>query len=93
MLHFFNAPPNCTVETLKEVSDFVWIIVDSGVDLELFRVDVDFDGLTGLPVFDLQPILHEPVLTLQQKAIVSANLACIRPVDWLAGVSSWLQAR
>lgn len=52
--------------------------------MELFRVDVDFDGLTGLPVFDLQVILREPVLTLQQKVLVSANLACIAPVDWLA---------
>lgn len=54
---------------------------------------MDFDGLTGLPVLDLQLVLREPVLTLEQKAIVSANLACIAPVDCLAGVSSWLQAR
>lgn len=32
--------------------------------MELFRVDVDFDGLTGLPVFDLQLILRESVLTV-----------------------------
>lgn len=61
--------------------------------MELFRVDVDFDGLTGLPLFDLQLILREPVLTLQQKGIVSANPACIDPVDWLVGASSWLRAR
>ena len=44
MLHFFNAPPNCTVETLKEVSDFVSI----KVDMDFFSVTVDFVGLEGL---------------------------------------------
>lgn len=41
MLHFFNAPPNCTVETLKEVSDFVLI----KVDIDFFSVTVNFFGL------------------------------------------------